>query len=141
MTKVLRYEGITMTNERREQIKALADRLVKSTDTQGMWEAVAAIRDLLYALEHAPIDPKDVQFREYAENDGREVKVIGTVRYATGVIVDREAIDDFGKGVLEIARSQALASLMATPRAVPIACDTEMFPLRLPPIKTGEEKP
>ena len=90
------------------------------------------------------IDPKDVEFGEYTEycmGAFSVIRVIATVRYTRGVIVDREAIEYFGKDVLDHARAQALASLVAAQLAAPKAGETISERLKLPPVKTGEEKP
>ena len=128
-----------MTNERREQIRALADRLAQTAATQGEMEALGAIRELFYAKSHPRIDQEDVQFSEYEEH-GRVI-VIASVRYAIGVIVDREAINDFGDGVMTLARRMALKNLLASAPVVPIHGEIWKDHLHLPPIKTGEEKP
>jgi hypothetical protein len=78
------------------------------------------------------IDSKDVTFREFTRVETDTVCVIATVRYATGVTVHREAIQDYGDGLLALARSQALAELQANPHAVPSGCEVEMREIEIP---------
>ena len=87
------------------------------------------------------IDPKEVQFREYEDPRRGYYVVIASARYAAAVTVYEETIHDIGPLAMEMARAQALETLLRAPQSVPIGNEIWKEPLHLPPIKTGEEKP